>query len=91
MFSPKTVRIQNLSRREYLFLVCYVANAKGGTYAVKDFLSSLPHTQTKEYHRRNIPFPKHQVVFRGHALVTYGNQLETCYGTSLDPGYFAEQ
>ena len=89
---PQTMRIQNLSRREYLFSRL-LRNAKGGAYAVKDFLAfhtRKPENSTDVYH-----FLK--IVFCGYALVTYGNQLEIFFARiqlvlwNFTRPYFADQ
>ena len=61
-------------RVENTFFSRLQRNAKGGAYALKDFLAfhtRKPENTTDVYH-----FLK--IVFRGHALVTYGYQLEIC-------------
>ena len=61
----KIFRVENTFSR-------LLRNAKGGAYALKDFLAfhtHKPENTTNVYH-----FLK--VAFRRHALETYGNQLE---------------
>ena len=61
----KIFRVENFFSR-------LLRNAKGGAYALKDFLpfhTRKPENTTDVYH-----FLK--IVFRGHALETYGNQLK---------------